>query len=342
MSENEPSDEANAFTNPTGMAARLRMPRNRDAASVSGGRRDKRRFKDPDSASAMSAITGSTSIKLKGSHASLGTNAAKSAAEQQTRDEVASVERSHIDNVSKTSSFRNFAHVAGLGLHDAPPRGRPVKNLPPAPLKGILKKGDSFSDVDPELVSAIEKLVASRQGGASVQSTTTSDVASLTRQIEKLAESRRASLAQPSSTTVQLPPKKGETPHPAKPPAFTGSNQLDLKNNDNAFSVIADLVLEPFNQVQKGDPLTASGQAQLDRSVPPHVRQGFVAAVQYRLENNCPPGSTEHIHVVTRKCQALGLARNDGTNPLLAKTTTVDVPNVRSAASLVRLLAVCR
>jgi hypothetical protein len=151
------------------------------------------------------------------------------------------------------------------------------------------------------------------------------------------AESRRAALA----ATAQLPPKKEETPHSVKRPPSPGSNQMDLKNNDNAFIVIAGLILESFNQVKEGAPLTASALAQLDRSVPTHIRQGFVEAVQYRFENSCPPGSTELIHVVTRKCQELGLARNDGTNPLLTKTTTVDVSNVSSASSLVRLLAVC-
>ena len=329
MSEKEPSDEANAFENPTGMAARLRDLRSRDAGVISVAGRDKHHFKDPNLSSAISAIAGSTSIKLKASKPSLGTSAL---AEQQTRDEI--------DYASKKLSLRKAADVARLSLHDSTPRGRPVNKLPSAPPRGILKKKDSSSDVDPDLVSAIEELVASRQGDESVRSTS-SDLASLTQQIQKLAESRRASLAQLSSTTSELPPKKEETPRPAKSPASTSSNQLDLKNNDNAFSVIANLVLESFNHDKEEGSLIASGQAQLDRSLPTHVRQGFVEAVQYRLETNCPPGSTEPIHVLTRKCQDLGLARNDDTNTLLTKTTTVDVSNVSSAASLVSVFAVC-
>lgn len=350
MSDKAPFEEANAFTNPTAVGTCLRAKRSPETSSVASGRRDKGRFKDPESASAMSVISSSTSVKTKGSNASLGLKAAKFAADQhsQSRDSVESPR----ENALKSTAFRNFADVAGLGLHDTPPQG-PVGNLPPVPANDIVKKGDSFSDVDPDLVRAIEKLVASKQGGASAQSPS-EDVAILTRHIAELAESRRGSFnpraPAPPSTTAGLSPKK-ETPLPnpeaatgidqvnARPTAHTGRHQLDLKNNDNAFHVIADLVLAPFEQVEKGAPLPVSGQAQLDRSVPPHVRQGFVEAVQYRLENNCPPGSTEYVHVVTRKCQALGFAKKDNTNPLLVKTPTVEIPNVKTATSLVSILA---
>ena len=54
--------------------------------------------------------------------------------------------------------------------------------------------------------------------------------------------------------------------------------------------------------------MTADDRAELDRMVPPIVREGFVEAVQYRLANNCPPGSTDRVHLITRKCRELGLA----------------------------------
>jgi hypothetical protein len=345
MSDEAPLEEANAFTNPTAVGTSLRVKRNPET-------RDKGRYKDPEFASVMSVISSTTSVKTKGSNASLGLKTAKLAADQhsQSRDSVESPRENALKSNSNT--FRNFADVAGLGLQDTPPQG-PIENLPPVPANDVVKKGDSFSDVDPDLVRAIEKLVASKQAGASAQSPSI-EVAILTRQIAELAERRRGSSnarapAQPS-TTADLPPKK-ETPLPnpeaatgihqvnARPTAHTGRHQLDLKNNDNAFHVIADLVLAPFEQVEKGASLPVTDQAQLDRSVPPHVRQGFVEAVQYRLENNCPPGSTEHVHVVTRKCQALGFAKKDSTNPLLAKIPTVEIPNVKSATGVVSIFA---
>jgi hypothetical protein len=114
--------------------------------------------------------------------------------------------------------------------------------------------------------------------------------------------------------------------------------ELDLKHNDNAFHVVADLVLEKLkSKVSPGDTfltLDAADIAHLDQVVPPSVRMSFVEAVRFRMEHNCPVKSDSNVHALTRTCVELGLGAQGNSNPLLAtlnasgmKAITVPVSN---------------
>ena len=102
--------------------------------------------------------------------------------------------------------------------------------------------------------------------------------------------------------------------------ASNGSSRrsLDLIHNDNAFHVIASIVVERFQRHgSQGTYLDADDWKVLDASVPPAVRDSFVKAVRFRLKYNCPPNSEAHVHVLTRQCAEYNLAKEGDLNPLL-------------------------
>lgn len=105
----------------------------------------------------------------------------------------------------------------------------------------------------------------------------------------------------------------------------SSSKDLDMKHNDNAFHVVANLVLDRFRSRITGNAtsldVTESDRAYLDQMLQPSVKKSFVEAVRFRLENNCPPDSEIPIHILTRECQELGLDREGDNNPLLANPT---------------------
>lgn len=103
----------------------------------------------------------------------------------------------------------------------------------------------------------------------------------------------------------------------------TPSHDLDLKHNDNAFHVVANLVSERLmGKVTPGATsytLDPSDAAYLDQMLPMTVRRSFVDALRYRVKI-CPPEGDPRetsLHVLTRRCSNLGLDRADGVNPLL-------------------------
>lgn len=104
---------------------------------------------------------------------------------------------------------------------------------------------------------------------------------------------------------------------------------LDLNQNDNGFHVIANLVVSILSPKVRYNPSTNMGELELskgeivhlDQVVAPKMKESFVAAVQYRLEHNCPEASEASVHVLTRQCVELGLNRVHG-NPLLQQTST--------------------
>lgn len=97
---------------------------------------------------------------------------------------------------------------------------------------------------------------------------------------------------------------------------------LDLKHNDNAFHVVANLVIDRFqSQIPPGATsytLSEEDVAHLDQMVPASVRTSFVEAIRYRLVHNCPEDSTSQVHVLTRQAKMYGLDKEDDTNPLIA------------------------
>lgn len=320
---------------PSAQAARMRLnpsftSRDQRDDGVSTSRRDA-----PDSAGDP-AISDSTAVKtaVKASSARISSPSSPTMAKESTT----------------SSTLRNLADVAGLTLHDTPPQVPVDKfNHPISPLSDAgmanTKAGASLnadasgsgagSDVDPEMLSAISKLVATKQAAASgSKKAPESDVASLTRQIEQMAQRRRTPTPGGRlsvSTTGRARPSPEDSISPrsqarsasrnALPKSYEqGRSQMDLKNNDNSFCVIADLVLQPF---KRGATFSAEAHAQLDKAVPQHLRESFVEALRYRIANNCPPGSSQHVHVVTRKCQVLGFDKEGDANPLLSLNAPV-------------------
>ena len=113
--------------------------------------------------------------------------------------------------------------------------------------------------------------------------------------------------------------------------------EMDLKHNDNAFHVVANLVLDKFQaKMTPGDTfltLDASDIAELDQMVPPSVRISFVESLRYRLEHNCPTNSDLNIHALTRECGDLGLDRQGNSNPLLATLNAAGTKAITIAVS---------
>lgn len=148
----------------------------------------------------------------------------------------------------------------------------------------------------------------------------------------KQADSALAGVSSPPGSVVASKTSAKDAVASSVPNAGLNSNEssissnarreLDLKHNDNAFHVVANLVLEKLQaKMAPGDTfltLDAADIAHLDQVVPPSVRMSFVEAVRFRLEHNCPLGSDLNVHALTRECGELGLAAQGNSNPLLA------------------------
>lgn len=121
---------------------------------------------------------------------------------------------------------------------------------------------------------------------------------------------------------------------------------LDLMKNDNAFYVIANLLIERFAAcVQNyGDTflmLDAENVAKLDKMVPIEVRKSFTKALRYRLVKNCPPDSEEQVHILTRQCREFGLDRQGMDNPLLGMKVGYPLTVTVSPLYLLLTISLC-
>lgn len=98
---------------------------------------------------------------------------------------------------------------------------------------------------------------------------------------------------------------------------------LDLRRNDVQFRIIADIIVSKYEHLLKAGAksfsVSIADKQQLDRMV---SRDNFVEAVRFRLQS-CPENSQNPIHVVTRKCRALGLHRSGNQNLLFAPSGTI-------------------
>jgi hypothetical protein len=103
---------------------------------------------------------------------------------------------------------------------------------------------------------------------------------------------------------------------------------LDLMHNDNAFHVIANIVLERFRRQSPNSDLGAEDWSILNTSVPESVRASFIKAVRFRLKYNCPPSSEAQVHVLTRECAQYNLGNDDESNPLLRPVSVPTIPVV--------------
>ena len=104
--------------------------------------------------------------------------------------------------------------------------------------------------------------------------------------------------------------------------ASSSRRPLDLIHNDNAFHVIANIVLERLQRHEKGSDLDTSDWKILDASVPIALRENFIKAVRFRLKYNCPPTSDAHIYVLTRQCGDYNLGKDSDENPLLRRNNS--------------------
>ena len=100
----------------------------------------------------------------------------------------------------------------------------------------------------------------------------------------------------------------------------TPTQALDLKHNDNAFHIVATLLVDRFEEQlldknTKSIRVKAGDMYHMERVVPD--KDTFIEAVQFRVIN-CPENSTASIHELTRRCQALGLHRKGKDNLLHA------------------------
>jgi len=105
----------------------------------------------------------------------------------------------------------------------------------------------------------------------------------------------------------------------------TRTQALDLKHNDNAFHIVASLIVDRFEeQLSTGNSksirIKAGDMYHMERVIPD--KKSFIEAVQYRVIN-CPQDSTKPIHEVTRRCQGLGLGRKGKANLLYAPIGSV-------------------
>jgi hypothetical protein len=121
--------------------------------------------------------------------------------------------------------------------------------------------------------------------------------------------------------------------------AGSSRRSLDLIHNDNAFHVVASIVVERFQRHgSHGTYLDADDWKVLDASVPPTVRESFVRAVRFRLKYNCPINSEAHVHVLTRLCGEFNLAKEGDSNPLLRQPSSSSSSTVEAAVSSPLLL----
>ena len=121
-----------------------------------------------------------------------------------------------------------------------------------------------------------------------------------------------------SNGTDEETEKSTKTPYTAR--------SLDLRTNENQFHVIANLIVDKYENILNSGAesftLTPVDKMQLDRLVPTRIRQNFLEAVKLRLKS-CPDQITRPIHIVLRKCEALGLDRDGSQNLLFAPEGTV-------------------
>lgn len=99
----------------------------------------------------------------------------------------------------------------------------------------------------------------------------------------------------------------------------TPRSDLDLRNNDNSFHVLANVLVNFFEakrcDVESAVVLKLEDRAPLERILPASVRPAFIDAVQYRADR-CPlvPGTS--LQVLTRQCRQLCFDK-DVENPIL-------------------------
>ena len=120
-------------------------------------------------------------------------------------------------------------------------------------------------------------------------------------------------------------------------------SNLDLRNNDNSFHVLASLLVEFFRAKVDEDEQTLTllpeDRITVQRLLPDTARRAFIEAARYRLELT-PLVATTPLQFLTQQCQELGLDNEDAAlNPILVairlgeKPVSLSVPSPPSPRS---------
>jgi Cys-rich protein (TIGR01571 family) len=114
---------------------------------------------------------------------------------------------------------------------------------------------------------------------------------------------------------------------PGLPASLRARQDLDLRNNDNSFHVLASLLVEFFQQRVQNRRLTLlpDDRRTIERLLPESARQPFIEAVQYRLAST-PVAPRTPLHFLTLQCQELGFHLYDDANPILAACQMTNEP----------------
>ena len=97
-------------------------------------------------------------------------------------------------------------------------------------------------------------------------------------------------------------------------------NRLDFIYNDNTFHVLAEVLVDFFEKRIDDDGmivLQPEDGEHVDRIIPESARLKFIEAVRYRLQRT-PKEALTPVHLLTLKCQRLGLNKFGSKNPILA------------------------
>jgi Cys-rich protein (TIGR01571 family) len=103
---------------------------------------------------------------------------------------------------------------------------------------------------------------------------------------------------------------------------------LDLKNNDNSFHVLANLMvdlLHPKVNDSRELVLLPEDRQRIERLLPPSARINFIQAVQHRL-NTMPANPTTPLQFLTLQCKELCLDQEGSRNPILASMALTGQP----------------
>jgi len=114
-------------------------------------------------------------------------------------------------------------------------------------------------------------------------------------------------------------------------------SNLDLRNNDNSFHVLASLLVEFFRAKVDEDEQTLTllpeDRITVQRLLPDTARHAFIEAARYRLELT-PLVATTPLQFLTQQCQELGLDNEDAAlNPILVAIRLKDKPVSMSVPS---------
>jgi hypothetical protein len=304
----------NAFTSPSHLASRLatRSPRSFDGGSASSGiglspskiGRSPSLISDPGNAKVFDDIAGATGVIIRTPHAGTATNDATLAPPNldHPSNPGASSQHTATFNPNNVSSALNMADAALAYAAEV--------------VSETTKLSLPIHDAIPSEISTVLDKDSKKESGAPNNSL-----------LPPWAHSNHGA----TPTPINLIATTSQTNNAASMPGTPRSRDLDLKHNDNSFGVFANLIVDRFedklNSGVSSFALSTGDRDYLDRTVQPRVRQALVDAVQYRLET-CPPDSQHYVHVVLRKCQALGLDKDGDENILFASAFTTIVIHV--------------